>query len=81
MKNFFDEINVPAPQCYYADWDPGVGQGLIVLEDLVDRGGKFGHSTQHAGVDGVATALSVSTPGSDSARGAASMAVTNGRLA
>jgi hypothetical protein len=53
-----DKLKVPTARCYYADWDPGVGQGLIVLEDLVDRGGKFGHSTQHAGVDGVATALS-----------------------
>jgi hypothetical protein len=53
-----DKMQCPTAQCYYADWDAdGRGQGLILLEDLIDRGGKFGHSTQHAGVDGVATAL------------------------
>jgi hypothetical protein len=52
------QMKVPVAKCYYADWDSdGRGQGLIVLEDLVDRGGKFGHSTQHAGLDGVASAL------------------------
>ena len=52
------DMKVPTAQCYYADWnDDGSGQGFVVLEDLVERGGKFGHSTQHAGVDGVASAL------------------------
>jgi hypothetical protein len=51
-------LQVPTARCYYADWDAdGSGQGLIVLEDLIQRGGKFGHSTQHPGVDGVASAL------------------------
>lgn len=52
------KLTVPTATCYYADWDDdGTAQGFIVLEDLVDRGGKFGHSTQHAGVDGVASSL------------------------
>jgi hypothetical protein len=51
-------ISVPTARCYYADWDADdSGQGLIVLEDLNARGGQFGHSTQHAGVDSVARAL------------------------
>src|SRR3546814_9502187 len=51
-------MKVPTATCYYADWDDdGRGQGLIVLEDLIARGGTFGHSTQHPGIDGVATAL------------------------
>jgi Ecdysteroid kinase-like family len=51
-------LKVPVPHCYYADWDDdGRGQGLIVLEDLAHRGGRFGHSTQHAGINGVASAL------------------------
>lgn len=51
-------LKVPTATCYYADWDDdGRGQGFVVLEDLIARGGKFGHSTQHAGVDGVASAL------------------------
>lgn len=53
-----DHLEVPVPTCYYADWDDdGRGQGLIVLEDLAHRGGRFGHSTQHPGINGVATAL------------------------
>src|SRR5690606_23949277 len=32
-------------KCYYADWDDnGSGEGIIVLEDLSDRGGRFGTS-------------------------------------
>ncbi|MDB6061171.1 MAG: aminoglycoside phosphotransferase [Verrucomicrobiaceae bacterium] len=53
-----DEMTVPTPVCYYADWDDdGKGHGLIILEDLTELGGTFGHSTQHTGVDGVASAL------------------------
>jgi hypothetical protein len=51
-------MKVPTATCYYADWDDdGRGHGLVVLEDLVARGGTFGHSTQLPGPDGVATAL------------------------
>ena len=53
-----DRLTAKTATCYYADWnDDGSGQGLVVLEDLIDRGGKFGHSLQHSGVDGVASAL------------------------
>ena len=53
-----DKLTANTAKCYYADWDDdGSARGVIVLEDLIDRGGTFGHSTQHAGVDGVATAL------------------------
>lgn len=52
------KLTAPTATCYYADWeDDGSAQGVIVLEDLLDRGGTFGHSTQHAGVDGVASSL------------------------
>lgn len=54
-----ERMKVPTAKCYYADWDvDGSGEGLIVLEDLLDLGGQFGNSTQHPGVEGVATALS-----------------------
>jgi hypothetical protein len=53
-----NQLAVPAPKAYYADWDAdGSGQGLVVMEDLVADGGRFGHSTDHLGVDGVARAL------------------------
>lgn len=59
---FYHELaegtRIPAPRCYYADWDPdGSGQGLAVLEDLIELGGEFGNSYQHIGVDAVGSAL------------------------
>jgi len=51
--------DVPTPICYYSDWDDdGSGQGLVVLEDLVELAGEFGNSYQRIGVDAVARALS-----------------------
>lgn len=51
-------VKAPTPHCLYADWeDDGSAQGLIILEDLNERGGKFGQSSDHAGVDSVATAI------------------------
>ena len=51
-------LKVPVATCYYADWNHGgPAQGLIILEDLSQRGGYFGNSTQQPGVDGVAAAL------------------------
>lgn len=45
------EMKVPTATCYYADWDDdGSAQGLVILEDLNDRGGRFGHSTNSSGV-------------------------------
>jgi hypothetical protein len=52
-----DALNIPSPTCYYADWDPEDGQGLVVMEDLALQDGEFGQSLQHTGVDGVARAL------------------------
>src|SRR3546814_1540078 len=37
-----DKLTAQTATCYYADWnDDGSGQGLVVLEDLIDRGGKL----------------------------------------
>ena len=53
-----DKVKAPTPRCYYADWeDDGSAQGLILLEDLTERGGRFGQSADHAGLDSVATAV------------------------
>ena len=52
-----DSLGIPSPVCYYADWDPEDGQGLVVMEDLALQDGEFGQSLQHTGVDGVARAL------------------------
>lgn len=53
-----ENLSIPAPGCFYADWDgDGSGQGVVVMEDLATEGGVFGHSTHHIGVDAVAHAL------------------------
>lgn len=53
-----DAINVPAPRCYYADWDEGHQlQGLIIMEDLGGSGGVFGQSTAPLSIDEAAQAL------------------------
>ena len=39
------DMKVPTATCYYADWDDdGSAHGIVILEDLVQRGGKFGHT-------------------------------------
>lgn len=53
-----DRAELPTPVGFHADWDDdGSGQGLVVLEDLTRRGGEFGSTYQHIGVDGVAAAM------------------------
>ncbi len=53
-----DQMSVPSPKAYFTDWDSvSQNQGLVVMEDLADAGGHFGHSTDHMGVDAVATAF------------------------
>lgn len=53
-----DALRAPVPATYYADWDgDGGGRGVVMMEDLGAADGRFGHSSQQLGVDGVATAL------------------------
>jgi Ecdysteroid kinase-like family len=52
-----DSLDIPAPVSYYADWDPDVGEGVVVMEDLALQNGEFGQSLQHTGIDKVARAL------------------------
>lgn len=56
--NVAGPFGIPAPICYFADWDAGeTHQGIVMLEDLTLDGGRFGHSLDHIGVDGAATAM------------------------
>lgn len=53
-----DPARVPIPHAYHADWDgDGGGRGVVVLEDLALAPGRFGHSQDRLGVEGVAEAL------------------------
>jgi hypothetical protein len=53
-----EKMTCPTARCYYADWDSdGKGQGLVLLEDLTARGGKFGHTSDRAGITGLQTAF------------------------
>lgn len=46
-------MSVPTAKCYYADWDDdGKGHGVIILEDLIELGGEFGHSLDDVGIEG-----------------------------
>jgi hypothetical protein len=47
-----------APVCYFADCDPERGQGLILMEDLVQRGVAFCNGLRAAGFAAVARRLS-----------------------
>ncbi|MGH8376439.1 MAG: phosphotransferase, partial [Pseudomonas sp.] len=45
--------DAPLPDTYLTDWDAdGGGRGVVMMEDLGLAAGKFGHSTDHLGVDG-----------------------------
>lgn len=53
-----DKMKVPVPEVYYTDWETdGSGQGLVLMEDLEQRGGQFGNSLDDVGVDAVADVL------------------------
>ncbi len=52
------QLRAPVPRAWYADWDgDGGGRGIVVMEDLGAAEGRFGHSTDQLGVDGVTRAL------------------------
>lgn len=52
-------LSVPAPRAFFADWDDDAisRQGIVVLEDLVPKGGTF--STSASGIGGEDAALAV----------------------
>lgn len=57
-ENFRRLVDFPAPDFYFASWaDDATGQGFVMMEDLSIEGGKFGHSTDHMGVEEAARAV------------------------
>ena len=60
---FYDRLApvlaAPLPRCWSAEVDAATGQGLVVLDDLVAAGARFGDPTVAWEVDRVAAALEV----------------------
>lgn len=52
-------ISAPLPKCWFAAADIERGQGIVVLDDLVEAGVSFGDPTRPWSVDRVAAALEV----------------------
>jgi hypothetical protein len=52
-------MDLPTPICYLADWDDDAEgeQGLIILEDMIARGGSFDTSARAIGVDAMTRSL------------------------
>jgi Ecdysteroid kinase-like family len=52
-KDLCEGLRLPAPHCYYADWDDDDDgkQGLLVLADMEYWGGRFGTSAEPITID------------------------------
>ncbi|OYX64487.1 MAG: hypothetical protein B7Y89_02445 [Novosphingobium sp. 32-60-15] len=52
-KDLCEGLQLPAPHCFYADWDDDAQgkQGLLVLEDMEGWDGKFGTSAEPITLD------------------------------
>ena len=58
-RNLASVLPLPAPHCYYADWDDDAQgqQGLLVLEDMILRGGSFVNSVEGISLDEMRNSL------------------------
>lgn len=56
-RDVFPHVPLPHPACYFADFDAGQRQGIIIMEDLVERGVTFCHATQPQTYEQVARRL------------------------
>jgi hypothetical protein len=45
-RDVYPIIPLPAPTCYFADYDPERQQGIIIMDDMQARGVTFCHATQ-----------------------------------
>lgn len=58
-RQFRNKMELPAPSCYFADWDdtPTHQQGVILLDDIAKEGGTFVNSTHPIGLDDMQRSL------------------------
>jgi hypothetical protein len=52
-------IDLPAPTCYFADYDAERRQGIIIMDDLVARGVTFCHASRPQTADQISRRLSL----------------------
>lgn len=58
-RDVLTQLPLPAPICYFADYDDQNQQGIIIMEDLVASGATFCHASQPQSFEQVAHRLSV----------------------
>jgi len=58
-RDVFPAIPLPTPTCYFADYDSDRKQGIVIMEDLVERGVEFCHATRPQTPEQVARRLGV----------------------
>ena len=58
-RDVLKEIPLPAPTCYFADYDPQRQQGIIIMEDLAANGATFCHALKPQSFAQVARRLEV----------------------
>ncbi|MAT50158.1 MAG: aminoglycoside phosphotransferase [Porticoccaceae bacterium] len=57
-RYFRDQLAIPAPVAYYADWDEDrFNQGLVIMEDLVDAGVSFSSTNDPINADEAARSI------------------------
>ena len=58
-RDILPAIPLPSPACYFADYDPGRQQGIVIMDDLAARGVTFCHALEPQSPEQVARRLGV----------------------
>lgn len=58
-RDVLTELSLPAPACYFADYEAATEQGIVIMEDLVASGATFCHTTRPQSFEQVARRLGV----------------------
>jgi hypothetical protein len=58
-RDIYPHIPMPSPICYFADFDTERRQGIVIMEDLVQRGVRFCHATKPQTHEEMTSRLSV----------------------
>lgn len=56
-RDVYPSNPLPHPQCFFAEYDAQMKQGILVMEDLVEKGVEFCHATRPQTFDQVARRL------------------------